>query len=153
MNKSQGYFVLIRKIKLTNIQIQKQTQTRYCQNTFNCQEYNPIHIRALFILVDYITLSYITQGYQQELQNLLFLEQYQDDMEKESSGNIQSYKFYVQLFYNIFFLWIATQTKRLQQYAYASKQYQTSRESTQNASQIVHLNIMKLQNHFKYQIP
>ncbi|CAD8183518.1 unnamed protein product [Paramecium octaurelia] len=74
-------------------------------------------------------------------------------MEYHSSGNIQGNKFYVQINYQFFLLWIAAQNERFQQQTQAQEEYQACRKSAQNTSQIIDLITVKLQNHFKYQIP
>ncbi|CAD8185912.1 unnamed protein product [Paramecium octaurelia] len=154
LNKTQNNFFFIRNRNLTkNAEVWKQAQTKNRQNTFNDYVYNSIELRTQFIFIDYTALSYTAKRYQQALQNLLFLEQYQHDMEKYRSGNVQANKFYLQLCHLTFFIVIAAQTKRFQQQANEGDKYQSCKTVSQNAPKIIHLIIMKLQNHFKYQIP
>ncbi|CAD8213753.1 unnamed protein product [Paramecium octaurelia] len=82
LNKAQSHFAIILNREQTKIKIQEQAQTKYCQNSFNCQQYNPIEFGTYFILVNQIKLAYIAERNQQPLQNLLTLEFYQYDVEK-----------------------------------------------------------------------
>ncbi|CAD8154637.1 unnamed protein product [Paramecium octaurelia] len=108
---------------LSKFKIQKQAQTKYCQHSFDYQQYNPVGFGAQFILVGYIERTYIAERNQQQLQNLFSLEFYQYNMEKHCSGNIQGNKFYLLNYLNFVILTIATYTKQFQQQAKAHQKY------------------------------